>query len=107
MSIIPGPASLDIRNSDGSLMAFICTSMPPSMRSTLFSSLKSAFDGLEVFKNRTTTSTSEESQDLEGILRAEANEPFRCTHFSHWNRYGLAVSLNGASVGSTRLLMEI
>ncbi|KAG1842730.1 hypothetical protein F4604DRAFT_1597257 [Suillus subluteus] len=70
MSIIPG--ALDIRNSDGSLMALICTSMPSSMRSTLFSSLKSAFDGLDIFKNRT------------------ANEPFSCTHFSHWNRYGLS-----------------
>ncbi|KAG1861710.1 hypothetical protein F4604DRAFT_1522192, partial [Suillus subluteus] len=84
MSIIPG--ALDIRNSDGSLMALICTSVPSSMRSTLFSSLKSAFDGLDIFKNHTVTSISEESQDPQ----AEANEPFSCTHFSHWNRYGLS-----------------
>jgi hypothetical protein len=93
MSIIPG--TLDIRNSDGSLMALICTSMPSSMRLSLFWMLRSAFDGLEIFKDRTVTSVSEESQDSEVILQAEANEPFGCTHFSHWNRYGLTVSRNG------------
>ncbi|KAG1732824.1 hypothetical protein EDB19DRAFT_1911842 [Suillus lakei] len=65
MLIIPG--ALDIRNSDGSLMALICTI------------------GLDIFKNRTVTSVSEESQDPQ----VEVNEPFRCMHFSHWNRYGL------------------
>ena len=90
MSIIPG--ALDICNSDGSLMALICTSMPSSMRLSLFSMLRSAFDGLEIFMERTVTSISEESQDPEVILQAEANVPFTCMHFSHWNRYGLMVS---------------
>ncbi|KAG1898419.1 uncharacterized protein F5891DRAFT_1190802 [Suillus fuscotomentosus] len=71
MLIIPG--ALDIRNSDGSLMALICTT----------------FDGLDIFKDQTAMSVSEESQDPEINLQAEANEPFRCTHFSHWNHYGL------------------
>jgi hypothetical protein len=92
MSIIPG--ALDIRNSDGSLMALICTSMPSNMRLSLFWMLRSAFDGLEIFKDRTVRSVSEESQDSEEMSLAEANEPFTCTHFSHWNRYGLTVSWN-------------
>jgi hypothetical protein len=90
MAVLPG--ALKICNSDGSLMVFICNSMPPSMRDTLFLLLKSAFDCLEVFKNRTMLSISQETQDPEAILQSEANEPFRCIHFSHWNRYGLLVS---------------
>ncbi|KAG2105872.1 uncharacterized protein F5147DRAFT_775184 [Suillus discolor] len=88
MSILPG--ALEIRNLDGSLMVFICNFMPPSMRDTLFPLLKSAFDCLEVFKNRTMLSISQETQDPEAVLQSEANEPFRCIHFSHWNRYGLS-----------------
>src|SRR5882757_2192196 len=90
MSVLPG--ALEIRNSDGSLMVFICNSMPPLMRDTLFLLLKSAFDFLEVFKNRTVLSISQETQDPEAVLQSEANEPFCCIHFSYWNRYGLSVS---------------
>ncbi|KAG1735957.1 uncharacterized protein EDB91DRAFT_1015905, partial [Suillus paluster] len=88
MSILPG--ALEIRNLDGSLMVFICNFMPPSMRDMLFPLLKSAFDCLEVFTNRTVLSISQETQDPEAVLQSEANEPFRCIHFSHWNRYGLS-----------------
>jgi len=90
MSVLPGV--LEVRNLDGSLMAFICNSMPPSMRDTLFPLLKSAFDCLEVFKNHTILSISQETQNSKGVLQTEANEPFRCIHFSHWNRYCLSVS---------------
>lgn len=45
--------------------------------------LKLAFDGLDIFKDQTAMSVSEESQDLEINLQAEAKEPFRCIHFSH------------------------
>ncbi|KAG2092943.1 uncharacterized protein F5147DRAFT_585688, partial [Suillus discolor] len=73
ISIIPG--ALDISNSDGSLMALICTSMPSSMRLSLFLMLKSVFDGLDISRIR--------------LLCLFLKKPFRCTHFSHWNRYGL------------------
>jgi hypothetical protein len=82
MSVLPG--ALEICNLDESLMVFICNSMPPLMQDTLFLLLKSAFYCLEVFKNRTTLPTSQETQDPEVILQSEANEPFCCIHFSHF-----------------------
>ncbi|KAG1731862.1 uncharacterized protein EDB91DRAFT_1252021 [Suillus paluster] len=88
MSILPG--ALEIHNLDGSLMVFICNFMPPSMRDTLFPLLKSTFDCLDVFKNHTVLSISQETQDPEAVSQSEANELFRCIHFSHWNRYSLS-----------------
>ncbi|KAG1771395.1 hypothetical protein EV702DRAFT_977391 [Suillus placidus] len=71
MSILPG--ALEICNLDGSLMVFICNFMPPSMCDTLFPLLKSAFDCLEVFKNRTVLSISQETQDPEAGNMAPAD----------------------------------
>jgi hypothetical protein len=73
--------SLDLRNADGSLMAFICPSMPDDMRKTLFAKLKGCFNGVAILEDR--TSDLEDEDELE--------HPFFNAHFSWWNRYGVSV----------------
>ncbi|KIK35672.1 hypothetical protein CY34DRAFT_52722, partial [Suillus luteus UH-Slu-Lm8-n1] len=44
----PFSGGLDLRNSDGSLMAFVCSSLPEVIRRNLTSNLLACFDGREV-----------------------------------------------------------
>ncbi|KAG0693114.1 hypothetical protein DFH29DRAFT_763487, partial [Suillus ampliporus] len=44
--------ALDLRNADDSLMAFICPTLPESIRSNLLSSFLACFDGNEVLRMR-------------------------------------------------------
>ena len=75
---------LELLNSDGSLMAFICPSMPEEMRRTLYPKLKGCFNGVDVFKKRTAGSEGDTDED-------ELEHPFSNIHFSWWNRYGVSV----------------
>ncbi|KAG6379841.1 hypothetical protein JVT61DRAFT_10390 [Boletus reticuloceps] len=63
---------LDVRNSDGTLMAFICSSMPQRLKANLMANLTSAFDRQDVLYSRQVSH--------EGQL-------FECVHFSWYNRY--------------------
>ncbi|KAG1845945.1 hypothetical protein C8R48DRAFT_546547, partial [Suillus tomentosus] len=76
MHILKG-GMLDLRNSDGSLMAFICPSLPETIRLGLTNSLLSCFES----KNQDAGSTFEKLAE-KTLLR-----PFQCLHFSLWNRY--------------------
>ncbi|KAG1781464.1 hypothetical protein EV702DRAFT_962506 [Suillus placidus] len=62
-------STLDQRNADDSLMAFVCPALPESICSNLLSSFLACFDGNE--------------KVVEKILES----PFQCLHFSIWNRY--------------------
>jgi len=72
--------TLDIWNADGSLMAFICPSMPDDMQRLLFPKLKGCFNGVGIFQDRT--------PDLEDQDELEC--PFFNVHFSWWNHYGVS-----------------
>jgi hypothetical protein len=48
--------TLDMWNADGSLMAFICPSMPDNMRRSLFPKLKGCFNGVRIFQDQTPAS---------------------------------------------------
>ena len=77
---------LELLNSDGSLMAFICPSMPKEMRRTLYPKLKGCFNGVDVFKKWTTDSNGDVDED-------ELEHPFSNIHLSWWNRYGVRVGV--------------
>ncbi|KAG2751871.1 hypothetical protein P692DRAFT_20678788, partial [Suillus brevipes Sb2] len=64
---------LDLRNSDDSLMVFICSSLPDRIRKNLTSALLACFDGREVL--------------LDTVVENVLKRPFQCLHFSLWNRY--------------------
>ncbi|KAG2056216.1 hypothetical protein BDR06DRAFT_850106, partial [Suillus hirtellus] len=68
---------LDLRNSDGSLMAFICPSLPETIRLGLTSSLLGCFES----KNQDAGST------FEKLAEKTLLHPFQCLHFSLWNCY--------------------
>ncbi|KAG1800756.1 uncharacterized protein HD556DRAFT_1197282, partial [Suillus plorans] len=70
--------SLNLWNADGTLMAFICPSMPDTMRKTLFSKLQGCFNGVNIFKNKMGDPEEDKSEC-----------PFSTVLFSWWNRYGL------------------
>lgn len=72
--------ALELRNADGSLMAFVCNAMPDSMRETLYDRLKASFDDVNIFKNRLPSSNN------------QRDERFLTMHFCWWNRYGSSVS---------------
>ncbi|KAG1856083.1 hypothetical protein F4604DRAFT_1522245, partial [Suillus subluteus] len=65
-------SALDLRNADNSLMAFVCPTLPESIRSNLLSSFLACFDGNEV---------------LHKVAEKVLESPFHCLHFSIWNRY--------------------
>ncbi|KAG0692427.1 hypothetical protein DFH29DRAFT_768435, partial [Suillus ampliporus] len=66
---------LDLRNSDGSLMAFVCPLLPEAIRHGLTSSLLACFDGKQVLQMRSNQDYFDDP-DIDG-----------CLHFSIWNRY--------------------
>ncbi|KAG2086754.1 uncharacterized protein F5147DRAFT_588409 [Suillus discolor] len=76
MHILKG-GMLDLRNSDGSLMAFICPSLPETIHLGLTSSLLACFES----KNQDAGSTFEKLAEKTLLC------PFQCLHFSLWNRY--------------------
>ncbi|KAL4061798.1 hypothetical protein V8B97DRAFT_1878731, partial [Scleroderma yunnanense] len=63
-------STLDICNSDGTLMVLVCMEMPPELKNMLMSNLVGAFDGGDVFY---------ECQEAHGA------QPFQCAHFSWYN----------------------
>ena len=70
---------LELRNVDGSLMAFVCNAMPKVMRETLYDRLKASFGNDDIFESRLPSSVE------------ERDERFQTVHFSWWNRYGVSV----------------
>ncbi|OAX31168.1 hypothetical protein K503DRAFT_806306 [Rhizopogon vinicolor AM-OR11-026] len=88
-SILPNSA-LDIRNEDGTLMAFVCTGIPNHIRNCLLDNLISCFDGKDILKHRVrftrggVEDPGEIGRDNEVTLE---REPFQCAHLSWWNRY--------------------
>ncbi|KAG2139899.1 hypothetical protein BD769DRAFT_1384213 [Suillus cothurnatus] len=78
MSALSGD-SLNLWNADGNLMAFICPSMPDTMRKMLYPKLQGCFNSLNVFKNHTGDPDEDESKCL-----------FSTVLFSWWNHYGLS-----------------
>jgi len=72
--------ALELRNTDGSLMAFVCNAMPDTMRETLYDRLKASFDDVNIFENRLPSSNN------------QRDDRFQAVHFSWWNRYGSSVS---------------
>jgi hypothetical protein len=54
---------LELRNSDKSLMAFVCPSMLDALRRSLFPKLKGCFNGVKIFENR--TADLEDEDELE------------------------------------------
>ncbi|KAG1868759.1 hypothetical protein C8R48DRAFT_771536 [Suillus tomentosus] len=104
MSILQG-GGLDLRNSDGSLMAFVCLSLPEDIRCGLTSSLLACFDGKEVLQMRHKQDYSDvqdsddvpevedrANYDLEKLTEQTLSSPFQCLHFSLWNRYSTTAS---------------
>lgn len=108
MYILPSRQALDIRNADGTLMAFICTTLPDGIRNTLEANLHAAFgksDDLLIHRN---ISAEGEITVMEAVGRLSENEketifdeqlggagasgerdtlPFHCAHFTWYNRY--------------------
>jgi hypothetical protein len=97
--------ALELRNSDDSLMAFICPSLPDSVRRNLLSSFQACFDGNQVlrvrrlnddFKDDESDREMEEEHHGDFTLEMVADRvlasPFHCLHFSIWNRYATTVS---------------
>jgi hypothetical protein len=96
---------LDIRNADGTLMAFICTTLPDGIRDTLEANLHAAFGKSNLLINRKTSEEGEmavmeavgqlSENDKEAIfdeqLGGASGErdtlPFHCAHFTWYNRY--------------------
>jgi hypothetical protein len=94
----PSSGGLDLRNSDGSLMAFVCSSLPEAIRRNLTSSLLACFDGREVLQMRDKQDyvDDQDSHDApevsEKLVEQTLGHPFQCLHFSLWNRYSTTVS---------------
>ena len=68
---------LDLRNSDGSLMALICSSMPQRLKDQLMANLIGAFDGRDILYSRQVS---------------DGPQSFGSLHFSWYNRYTTQVS---------------
>ena len=73
--LLTKPRALKIQNSDGSLMAFICTAMPEAMKKSLFARLIASVGRQECIINV-----------------GDEDKPFECIHFSWYNRYTPKVS---------------
>jgi hypothetical protein len=97
-------SGLDLRNSDNSLMAFVCPSLPEVIRRGLTSSLLACFDGKEALQmQRKQDFLDDQDSDDEPEVERNANHdlekraeqilsrPFQCLHFSIWNRYSTTV----------------
>ena len=97
--------ALELRNSDDSLMAFICPSLPDSIRPNLLSSFQACFDGNQVLRVRRLSDDFKDDES-DGVMEEEHHgdftlemvadrvlaSPFHCLHFSIWNRYATTVS---------------
>ncbi|KAG2083089.1 uncharacterized protein F5147DRAFT_660271 [Suillus discolor] len=93
--------ALDLRNADDSLMAFVCPTLPESIRSNLLSSFLACFDGNEVLcvrklkddfhaddcQDQDTQIEHHDSVTLEKVAEKVLKSSFHCLHFSIWNRY--------------------
>jgi hypothetical protein len=98
--------ALELRNSDDSLMAFICPSLPDSIRRNLLSSFQACFDGNQVLRVRRLSGDFKDDESDDGGMEEEHHgdftlemvadkvlaSPFHCLHFSVWNRYASTVS---------------
>jgi hypothetical protein len=104
--------ALELRNSDNSLMAFVCPSLPDAIRRNLLSSFLACFDGNQVLHVRRLSDDFEVHDDdddddeyetevedhddftLEKVADKVIARPFHCLHFSIWNRYATKVSFH-------------
>lgn len=88
--------TLELRNSDNSLMAFVCPSLPDTIRRNLLSSFLACFDGKQVLHVRRLSDDFEDNEDdeetLDKVVDKVIARPFHCLHFSIWNRYATKVS---------------
>jgi hypothetical protein len=89
-------------------MAFVCPTLPESIRSNLLSSFLACFDGNEVlrvhklkddFQAEDCQDQDEQIQHCDGVTLKKVAEkvlesPFHCLHFSIWNRYVTKVGIN-------------
>ena len=109
--------ALELRNSNDSLMAFICPSLPDSIRRNLLSSFQACFDGNQVLRVRRLSDDFKDDESDDGGMEEEHHgdftlemvadkvlaSPFHCLHFSVWNRYASTVS-GGLSLIAARNL---
>lgn len=89
-------------------MAFICPTLPESIRSNLLSSFLACFDRNEVLcvrklkddfetddcKDQDTQIEHHDGITLEKVAEKVLASPFHCLHFSIWNRYATKVGFN-------------
>jgi hypothetical protein len=90
--------ALDIRNGDGTLMAFVCSSMPDHLCNNLLESFIACFEGQPILRHRALSEDDyeEESDDADtdspsDLVERILQKPFHCVHFSQWNRYSMTV----------------
>ena|ERR1700709_1195201 len=92
--------ALELRNSDNSLMVFVCPSLPDTICRNLLSSFLACFDGNQVLHVRQLSDDFEVDDDeedeyaLEKVADKVIARPFHCLHFSIWNRYATKVSFH-------------
>jgi hypothetical protein len=93
--------ALELRNSDNSLMVFVCPSLPDMICRNLLSSLLACFDGKQVLPVRRLSDDFEDNEDneddeetLDKVVDKVIARPFHCLHFSIWNRYATKVSFH-------------
>jgi hypothetical protein len=92
--------ALELCNSDNSLMAFVCPSLPDTICRNLLSSFLACFDGNQVLHVRRLSDDFEVDDDeedeyaLEKVADKVIARPFHCLHFSIWNRYATKVSFH-------------
>jgi hypothetical protein len=93
--------ALELRNSDDSLMVFVCPSLPDTIRRNLLGSFLACFDGKQVLHVRRLRDDVEDNEDdeddeetSEKVVDKVISRPFHCLHFSIWNRYATKVSFH-------------
>jgi hypothetical protein len=69
---------LELRNEDGTLMAYICGTMPQSLRTSLLQRLLLAFE--------------DENMLIDKDTKQDADNSFQAVHFSWYNRHATRVS---------------
>ena len=85
---LSGVRALDIRNADGTVVAFVCTAMPQYLKSSLLPLLIACLKDPTLFK------------DQQHMAGENATLPIDCLHFSWYNRYATKVC-SRAQVDST------
>ncbi|KAG2121040.1 uncharacterized protein F5147DRAFT_562829 [Suillus discolor] len=81
---------LDILNADGTLMAFICTTLPDCICNTLEANLLAAFGKSNMLIDRKMFKEDEMAASEAGasgmVMKGDVL-PFHCAHFTWYNRY--------------------